>query len=273
MSEPLLQVRNLSVSFRSEGREVRAVKHVSFDLAKGETLALVGESGSGKSSIAMAVLQLLPYPTAFHPSGSIRFAGQELVGAGEAAMQQLRGSRMALIPQEPLTSLNPLHRVERQIAEAMRLHRPGIGRQECHDRVLEMLKLVGVRDPARRMRSYPHEFSGGQRQRIAIARALILKPDLVVLDEPTSALDMSVQGQIIELLRDLQARHGLTYVFISHDLKVVRALAHELLVMKGGKVVEQGPADEVFDDPQNAYTRELISASLDLAVRGRATSR
>src|SRR6186713_615282 len=142
MAEPLLQVRDLSVSFRSEGRDVRAVREVSFDLAKGETLALVGESGSGKSSVAMSVLQLLPYPTASHPSGSIRFDGQELVGAGETAMQRLRGSRMALIPQEPLTSLNPLHRVEHQVAEAMRLHRPGIGKDECHERVLDLLRLV-----------------------------------------------------------------------------------------------------------------------------------
>jgi microcin C transport system ATP-binding protein len=182
---PLLQVRDLSVSFRSEGREVRAVRNVSFDLATGETLALVGESGSGKSSVAMSVLQLLPYPTAFHPAGSIRFAGQELVGAGETAMQALRGSRMALIPQEPLTSLNPLHRVERQIAEAMRLHRPGIGKDECHERVLELLRLVGVRDPVRRMRSYPHELSGGQRQRVMIAMALANEPDLLILVEPT----------------------------------------------------------------------------------------
>ena len=178
---------------------------------------------------------------------------------------------MQIVFQDPFASLSPKMSVRQIVGEGLPIHRPELSRDERSDEVARILDEVGL-GPAVLDR-YPHEFSGGQRQRIAIARAMILKPDLVVLDEPTSALDMSVQGQIIELLRDLQARHGLTYVFISHDLKVVRALAHELLVMKGGKVVEQGPADEVFDDPQNAYTRELISASLDLAVRGRATSR
>jgi microcin C transport system ATP-binding protein len=272
---PLLEVRDLSVSFRSEGREVRAVRNVSFDLAKGATLALVGESGSGKSSVAMSVLQLLPYPTAFHPSGSIRFAGQELVGAGEATMQALRGSRMALIPQEPLTSLNPLHRVERQIAEAMRLHRPGIGRDECHERVLELLKLVGVRDPARRMRSYPHELSGGQRQRVMIAMALANEPDLLIADEPTTALDVTIQAQVLELLHELRKRLGMAMLLITHDLGVVRKMADRVCVMSDGEVVEAGAADNVFERPAHAYTRRLLGAvpkGRPLAVPGeRAT--
>jgi len=259
-AEPLLQVRDLSVSFRSEGREVRAARQVSFDLAKGETLALVGESGSGKSSVAMAVLQLLPYPTAFHPSGSIRFAGQELVGADETAMQQLRGSRMALIPQEPLTSLNPLHRVERQIAEAMRLHRPGIGKDECRERVLELLKLVGVRDPARRMRSYPHELSGGQRQRVMIAMALANEPDLLIADEPTTALDVTIQAQVLELLHELRERMGMAMLLITHDLGVVRKMADRVCVMNDGEVVEAGSADDVFERPGHEYTRKLLGA-------------
>jgi microcin C transport system ATP-binding protein len=254
-------VRDLSVSFRSEGREVRAVRQVSFDLAKGETLALVGESGSGKSSVAMSVLQLLPYPTAFHPSGSIRFAGDELVGAAETTMQRLRGSRMALIPQEPLTSLNPLHRVERQVAEAMRLHRPGIGSDECRERVLELLRLVGVRDPVRRMRSYPHELSGGQRQRVMIAMALANEPDLLIADEPTTALDVTIQAQVLELLRQLQARMGMAMLLITHDLGVVRKMADRVGVMSDGEVVEAGAADDVFERPRHDYTRRLLGAA------------
>ena len=260
MSEPLLQVRDLSVSFRSEGREVRAVRQVSFDLAKGETLALVGESGSGKSSVAMAVLQLLPYPTAFHPSGSIRFAGQELVGASEATMQTMRGARMALIPQEPLTALNPLHRVERQVAEALRLHRPGIGRKEARERVLELLKLVGVRDPVRRMASYPHELSGGQRQRVMIAMALANEPDLLIADEPTTALDVTIQAQVLDLLHDLQQRLGMAMLLITHDLGVVRKIADRVCVMTQGEVVEEGRVEQVFERPAHEYTRKLLAA-------------
>ena len=260
MSAPLLQVRDLSVSFRSEGREVRAVRNVSFDLAKGETLALVGESGSGKSSAAMAVLQLLPYPTAFHPSGSIRFDEQELLGAGEAAMQRLRGSRIALIPQEPLTALNPLHRVERQIAEAMRLHRPGISKDDCKARVFELLTLVGVRDPVRRMASYPHELSGGQRQRVMIAMALANDPDMLIADEPTTALDVTIQAQVLALLKDLQARLGMAMLLITHDLGVVRKMAGRVCVMSDGEVVEEGGVGAVLERPQHAYTRKLIGA-------------
>jgi microcin C transport system ATP-binding protein len=255
-----LQVRDLSVSYRSEGREVRAVRNVSFDLAKGETLALVGESGSGKSSVAMAVLQLLPYPAAFHPSGSILLDGHELVGAGETTMQALRGRRMALIPQEPLTSLNPLHRVERQIAEAMRLHRPGIRAGECRERVLELLRLVGVRDPVRRMKSYPHELSGGQRQRVMIAMALANDPDLLIADEPTTALDVTIQAQVLDLLHDLRERLGMAMLLITHDLGVVRKMADRVCVMSDGEVVEAGHADEVFERPRHEYTRKLLGA-------------
>ncbi|MGC1269848.1 MAG: ABC transporter ATP-binding protein [Croceibacterium sp.] len=259
LMEPLLQVRDLDVSFRSEGREVKAVRGVSFDLAKGETVALVGESGSGKSTTAMSVLQLLA-PSAFHPGGSILFDGQQIVGAAERTMQSLRGGRIALIPQEPLTSLNPLHRVERQVAEAMRLHRPGIGRAECRERVLDLLKLVGVRDPARRMRSYPHELSGGQRQRVMIAMALANEPDMLIADEPTTALDVTIQAQVLDLLKDLQQRLGMAILLITHDLGVVRKMADRVCVMTDGQVVETGPVGEVFDDPQHSYTRKLLGA-------------
>jgi microcin C transport system ATP-binding protein len=260
VSEPLLQVRDLSVSFRSEGREVRAVREISFDLAKGETLALVGESGSGKSSVAMSVLQLLPYPTASHPSGSIQFDGQELVGADETAMQKLRGSRMALIPQEPLTSLNPLHRVERQIAEAMRLHRPGISRDDCRARVLELLQLVGVRDPERRMRSYPHELSGGQRQRVMIAMALANDPDMLIADEPTTALDVTIQAQVLDLLQGLRRKLGMAMLLITHDLGVVRKMADRVCVMSEGEVVEEGSVEDIFERPKHPYTKRLLGA-------------
>jgi microcin C transport system ATP-binding protein len=256
----LLQVRDLSVSFRSEGREVPAVRNVSFDLAKGETLALVGESGSGKSSVAMSVLQLLPYPAAFHPSGSILVDGQEVVGASETTMRKLRGGRIGLIPQEPLTALNPLHRVERQVAEAMRLHQPEIGKAECRQRVLELLKLVGVRDPERRMRSYPHELSGGQRQRVMIAMALANEPDLLIADEPTTALDVTIQAQVLELLKDLQQRLGMAMLLITHDLAVVRKMADRVCVMTQGEIVERGAVADVFERPAHEYTRKLLAA-------------
>jgi microcin C transport system ATP-binding protein len=257
---PLLVVAGLNTSFRSEGREVKAVRNLSFDLAKGETLALVGESGSGKSTAAMSVLQLLPYPTAFHPSGSIRFDGQELLGANEQAMQELRGGRIALIPQEPLTSLNPLHRVERQIAEAMRLHRPEIAKADMHDRVIELLRLVGVRNPEQRALAYPHELSGGQRQRVMIAMALANEPDMLIADEPTTALDVTIQAQVLELLKDLQQRLGMAMLLITHDLTVVRKMADRVCVMTDGEVVEAGVTEAVFDNPQHDYTKKLINA-------------
>jgi len=257
---PLLRVEHLSVSFWSERREVQAVRNISFDVRRGETVALVGESGSGKSSAAMSVLQLLPYPTAFHPSGSIRFDGQELLGSGEHTMQSLRGGRIALIPQEPLTSLNPLHRVERQIAEAMRLHRKEIGKDEMHGRIIELLRLVGVRNPELRARAYPHELSGGQRQRVMIAMALANEPDMLIADEPTTALDVTIQAQVLELLHDLQQRLGMAMLLITHDLGVVRKMSNRVCVMTKGEIVEAGPVGQVFDHPQHEYTRQLVNA-------------
>jgi microcin C transport system ATP-binding protein len=256
----LLEVADLSVSFRSEGREVKAVRNISFEVKRGETLALVGESGSGKSSVAMAVLQLLPYPTAFHPSGSIKFGGQELVGAGEQAMQALRGARIGLIPQEPLTALNPLHRVGRQIAEAIRLHRGNIPQSEMQGRVIELLRLVGIRNPEARARAWPHELSGGQRQRVMIAMALANEPDMLIADEPTTALDVTIQAQVLDLLKDLQQRLGMAMLLITHDLGVVRKMADRVCVMTEGEVVETGPVAQVFDQPQHAYTRKLLDA-------------
>ena len=257
---PLLEVDGLCTSFQSEGKEVRAVRNVSFSLRKGETLALVGESGSGKSTAAMSVLQLLPYPTASHPAGTIRFDGEELLGAGEKAMQSLRGGRIALIPQEPLTSLNPLHRVEKQIAEAMRLHRPEITKDTMHDRVIELLRLVGIRNPVQRANAFPHELSGGQRQRVMIAMALANEPDMLIADEPTTALDVTIQAQVLELLQDLQKRLGMAMLLITHDLGVVRKMADRVCVMTDGEVVEAGETAQVFDNPLHDYTKKLINA-------------
>jgi microcin C transport system ATP-binding protein len=258
---PLLEVTDLSVSFRSEGRIVDAVKTVSFTLEKGQTLALVGESGSGKSSVAMSVLQLLPYPIAFHPGGSIRLHGQELVGADEKTLQRIRGARVALIPQEPLTALNPLHRIDRQIVEAIRLHDPTINQADAAAKTIELLQLVGLRDAEKRLKAYPHELSGGQRQRVIIAMALANEPDLLIADEPTTALDVTVQAQVLDLLRDLQQRLGMAMLLITHDLGVVRKMAERVCVMTGGEIVEAGETALVFDNPRHAYTRKLLDAT------------
>jgi microcin C transport system ATP-binding protein len=259
--QPLLAVEGLHCCFRSEGRIVEAVKDVSFTLGKGETLALVGESGSGKSTVAMSVLQLLPYPIAFHPSGSIRLGGQELVGAGDATMRRIRGARVALIPQEPLTALNPLHTIDRQIIEAMKLHDPTVTRSDAIARTIELLKLVGLRDAENRLKSYPHQLSGGQRQRIMIAMALANEPDMLIADEPTTALDVTVQAQVLDLLKSLQERLGMAMLLITHDLGVVRKMAERVCVMTNGKIVETGNTAEIFDNPQHAYTRKLLDAT------------
>jgi len=263
-NSPLLEVENLAVSFRSEGRIVEAVRGISFTLERGETLALVGESGSGKSTAAMSILQLLP-PAAFHPHGSIRLARedgpQELVGACEKMMRKIRGCRIALIPQEPLTALNPLHTIDRQIVEAIKLHDPAIGPAQALVRTIELLKLVGLRDAENRLKAYPHQLSGGQRQRVMIAMALANEPDLLIADEPTTALDVTVQAQVLDLLKSLQQRLGMAMLLITHDLGVVRKMAKRVCVMTAGKVVEAGETCAVFDDPQHAYTRKLLDAT------------
>jgi microcin C transport system ATP-binding protein len=240
---------------------VKAVDGISIDVKRGRTLGVVGESGSGKSTLGLALLRIS------RSEGTIRFDGEEISRRNYKAMRPLR-SRMQIVFQDPFASLSPKMTVRQIVGEGLPLHRPELTPEQCDAEVRAMLEEVGLGTDV--LDRYPHEFSGGQRQRIAIARAIILKPDLIVLDEPTSALDMSVQGQIVELLRDLQARHGLTYVFISHDLKVVRALAHDLIVMRAGKVVEQGPAEKLLDHPETDYARQLVSASLDLAVRAPA---
>ncbi len=258
-TDDLLQVRNLHVEFRSGGGAMHAVKGVSFDIAKGETLALVGESGSGKSVTALSILQLLPYPMARHPHGSIRFRGTELVGAEEKVLRDVRGDRIAMIFQEPMTSLNPLHSIERQINETLFLHK-GLSRAAARKRTLELLRLVGLPNPEKRLNAYPHELSGGQRQRVMIAMALANEPDLLIADEPTTALDVTIQAQILELLKDLQRRFGMALLLITHDLGVVRKMADRVCVMNQGEIVEQADVADIFARPQHPYTRKLLAA-------------
>jgi microcin C transport system ATP-binding protein len=259
---PLLSVRDLSVAFRRAGGENLAVDRISFDIRPGETLALVGESGSGKSVTALSVMKLLPYPAARHPSGSILFKGTDLLRLGENAIRQVRGANITIIFQEPMTSLNPLHTIERQITETLALHRRGANGANGGNRarVIELLSQVGIPDPEARLGSYPHQLSGGQRQRVMIAMALANEPDLLIADEPTTALDVTVQAQILALLKDLQARLGMTMLFITHDLGIVRKLAERVCVMKDGRIVEQGEVERVFARPEHPYTRELIAA-------------
>ncbi|HEV2264991.1 MAG TPA: ABC transporter ATP-binding protein [Stellaceae bacterium] len=256
----LLEVKNLGVNFTLPDRALAAVKGASFALDKGETLALVGESGSGKTVTALSILQLLPAPPASHPAGSsIRFDGAELVGAPESELRHIRGGRIAMIFQEPMTSLNPLHTVAKQIGEALWLHKRMNGKA-ARDRTIELLRLVGLPDAENRLQSYPHQLSGGQRQRVMIAMALANEPDLLIADEPTTALDVTVQAQILKLLKDLQARFGMALLLITHDLGVVRKMADRVCVMTQGEIVETGAAREVFDRPRHPYTRHLLDA-------------
>jgi microcin C transport system ATP-binding protein len=259
MSEPLLQIRNLSVSFDMPGRVVAAVRGVSFDVNAGETVALVGESGSGKSATALSVLQLLPYPPARHPSGSIRFEGRELVGAPEAILRRVRGDRIAMVFQEPMTSLNPLHTIERQVSEVLYVHK-ALGRGAARERTLELLRLVGLRNAAQRLDAYPHQLSGGERQRVMIAMALANEPDLLIADEPTTALDVTIQAQILTLLKQLKTRFGMALLLITHDLTIVRKMADRVYVMSQGAIVEGGTTAEIFERPRHPYTRHLLEA-------------
>ena len=258
-SEPLLSVHDLSVAFRQGTRETLAVDRVSFEIKPGETVALVGESGSGKSVTALSVLKLLPYPAAHHPSGSIRFKGRELVNLPEAEIRHVRGNDITIIFQEPMTSLNPLHTIEKQIGEILLLHR-GLAGPAARARTVELLAQVGIPEPETRLGSYPHQLSGGQRQRVMIAMALANEPDLLIADEPTTALDVTVQAQILTLLKDLQRRLGMAMLFITHDLGIVRKLADTICVMKQGKIVEKGPVERVFTAPAHPYTRALLAA-------------
>jgi microcin C transport system ATP-binding protein len=256
---PLLDVRNLSVDFRTGNRTVHAVKGIDFVIQRGETLALVGESGSGKSATALSVLQLLPYPPASHPGGSVLLDGEELLGAAATTLQSVRGGRISMIFQEPMTSLNPLHTIQKQVGETLILHK-GMRRDEARTRTLELLHLVGIRDAEQRLTAYPHELSGGQRQRVMIAMALANEPDLLIADEPTTALDVTIQAQILDLLADLQQQLGMAMLFITHDLGVVRRVADRVCVMKDGEIVEEGSVEHIFSDATHPYTRHLLDS-------------
>ena len=257
--DPLISVDNLSVDFRSGDNVTHAVKNVSFDIAKGETGALVGESGSGKTVTALSILQLLPYPAASHPSGAIRFRGENLLALPPDGLRHVRGNRISMIFQEPMTSLNPLHTIEQQVGEVLRIHR-GMSGAAARKRVLDLLTKVGIEDPEGRLASYPHQLSGGQRQRVMIAMALANEPDLLIADEPTTALDVTIQAQILQLLLDLKAEFNMAMLLITHDLGIVRKMADHVCVMNGGEIVERGETRELFAHPQHAYTKHLIAS-------------
>ncbi|MEQ9190107.1 MAG: ABC transporter ATP-binding protein [Alphaproteobacteria bacterium] len=259
MAGSLLRIDDLAVDFHVQGRRIPAVDGVSLTLDKGETLALVGESGSGKSVTALSIMQLLPYPTARHPGGSIRFKGEEMIAAPQARLRAVRGAEIGMIFQEPKTALNPVHTIGRQVAESLILHQ-GLSRTAARARVLELLDMVRLSNARQRIGAFPHELSGGQIQRVVIAMALANQPDLLIADEPTTALDVTIQAQILELLEQLQSDLGMAMLFITHDLGIVRRFADRVAVMQAGKIVEQGAVAAVFDNPAHAYTRHLLSA-------------
>jgi microcin C transport system ATP-binding protein len=259
INQPLLHVRDLSVAFHQPSGTSIAVDRISFEIKRGECVALVGESGSGKSVSALSILKLLPYPTASHPTGSIHFKGHELLTMSEREIRGIRGNDISIIFQEPMTSLNPLHTIESQIGEILQLH-SGVRGAMARARTLELLTQVGIPDPETRLASYPHQLSGGQRQRVMIAMALANEPDLLIADEPTTALDVTVQAQILTLLAEIRARLGMSLLFITHDLGIVRRIADVVCVMNGGKIVEQGPVEQVFTAPKHPYTRDLLAA-------------
>jgi microcin C transport system ATP-binding protein len=256
--QPLVDVRNLSIQFGQGDQAVDAVKGVSFHIAKGEIVALVGESGSGKTLSALSIMQLLP-PAARLPTGEILFGGTDLAKAPEAKLREIRGDKISIVFQEPMTSLNPLHTIEKQVGEIMKLHH-GLDDVTARGRVIELLKKVGLADPEKRLGAYPHQLSGGQRQRVMIAMALANEPDLLIADEPTTALDVTIQAQILELLKALQRETGMAMLLITHDLGIVRRMADRVYVMNAGQVVEEGATEDVFKAPQHAYTQHLLSA-------------
>ncbi|MDC9823713.1 ABC transporter ATP-binding protein [Devosia sp. ZB163] len=259
MNEPLLRIDDLHVDFATEHGKSHAVRGVSFHIQPGQTVALVGESGSGKSVTALSVLRLLPYPAASHPKGRILYGGQDLLSLDDHGIRAVRGNDISMIFQEPMSSLNPLHTVERQVSEALILHR-GMRRSAARARTIELLTEVGIPDPASRLGDFPHQLSGGQRQRVMIAMALANEPKLLIADEPTTALDVTIQAQILELLMSLQKKRGMAILFITHDLQIVRRMAEITHVMTEGKIVESGPTEAIFANPQHSYTRKLLAA-------------
>jgi peptide/nickel transport system ATP-binding protein len=265
-SAALLAIDDLSVHFDTPSGEVIAVDHVALRIDKGQTVALVGESGSGKSVTALSVMQLLPYPRARHPNGSILFRGEELVNGSADTLRRVRGDQIGMIFQEPMTSLNPLHTVRKQISETLLLHK-GLSESSARERCLELLEMVRIEQPEKRLDSYPHQLSGGQRQRVMIAMALANDPDLLIADEPTTALDVTTQAQILDLMLALQQEYGMALLFITHDLGVVAEIADEVAVMYLGKIVERADADTVFNYPKHPYTQALLRSIPKIAMK------
>jgi microcin C transport system ATP-binding protein len=257
--EKLVDVKNLSVDFRQADHAVHAVKNISFDIRKGETVALVGESGSGKSVTALSIMRLLPYPSASHPSGEILFNGRDVLKMDGGEVRRMRGNDIGIIFQEPMTSLNPLHLVARQVGEVLKLHQ-GLSNGAAHARTIDLLTKAGINDPEAKMQVYPHQLSGGQRQRVMIAMALANKPDLLIADEPTTALDVTIQAQILVLLKQLQAELNMAMLLITHDLGIVKKMAERVCVMRHGEIVERGSVEDIFNAPKHPYTRHLIES-------------
>ncbi|PCH80365.1 MAG: microcin ABC transporter ATP-binding protein [Hyphomicrobiales bacterium] len=257
--QPLLSIQDLSVSFRQSGIDTPAVKNISFTIGRGETVALVGESGSGKSVTALSILKLLPYPAAHHPSGKILYNGSDLLDSDETDLRAVRGNDISMIFQEPMTSLNPLQMVEQQLAEILTIHQ-GMSATNATKRSIELLTDVGIRNPETRLKSYPHQLSGGQRQRVMIAMALANNPDLLIADEPTTALDVTIQAQILQLLKQMQKKRGMAMLFITHDLAIVKKFSDRVCVMTDGEIVETGKTADVFANPQHDYTKHLLSS-------------
>jgi microcin C transport system ATP-binding protein len=255
----LIKVEDLSVDFRGGGKVTHAVKHVSFDIGRAETVALVGESGSGKTVTALSILKLLPYPSASHPSGKIWFKGENLMTLRDSGLRAIRGNKISMIFQEPMTSLNPLHTIEQQVGEVLKIHR-GLSDRAARARVLDLLDKVGIDDPKGRLASYPHQLSGGQRQRVMIAMALANEPDLLIADEPTTALDVTIQAQILDLLAKLKDEFHMAMLLITHDLGIVRKMADRVCVMTSGEIVEGGPTQQIFASPQHPYTKHLLAS-------------
>jgi len=271
IASTMLKVENLSVDFRTEAGIVHAARNVSFTVNRGETVALVGESGSGKSVTALSILQLLPYPAASHPSGSILLEDQELVGGSLSVLSSVRGNRISMIFQEPMTSLNPLHSIGKQVGETLLIHK-GLSKESSRQRTLELLHLVGMEQVSQRLNAFPHELSGGQRQRVMIAMALANEPDLLIADEPTTALDVTIQAKILKLLKDLQDQFKMAMLFITHDLAVVKKVANRVCVMNNGQIVEQGAVTRIFDQPSHEYTKHLLQSEPKRAEQSHPTS-
>src|ERR687896_1932351 len=257
--QSLLEVRDLQISFSTQAGEVQAVRGVSFDLRQGETLAIVGESGSGKSVTAKSIMRLNPEANTIVRGGEIHFEGQDLLKLSEKRMQGIRGSKIAMVFQDPMTSLDPTMRVGRQITESLKKHL-GLSSRRATERAIELLKLVGIPSPEERIGHYPHQFSGGMRQRVVIAIALACDPQILIADEPTTALDVTIQAQILELLRELQEQLGMSTILITHDLGVVAHTAHRVAVMYGGKIIETGTVREIFYNPKMPYTWGLLAS-------------